>query len=161
MTKQEMTVLFKYDAWATDHQLSVIKNLSEAQYEKDLGSSHRGIQGTVTHLYGAQRVWLSRWTGKGQNAMPDGVLPLNGLRERWTILHNELLDYAQSLDDDKLRASFAYRDLRGNPYSQPLWQQMQHVTNHSTYHRGQITTMLRQLGTTPVPTDLIAYYRQH
>jgi uncharacterized damage-inducible protein DinB len=38
---------------------------------------------------------------------------------------------------------------------------MQHLANHSTYHRGQITTMLRQLGVTPVPTDLIAYYRQH
>jgi len=161
MTKQEMVVLFKYDAWATDHQLAVIKNLSDVQYEKDLGSSHRGIQGTITHLYGAQRVWLSRWNGKGQNAMPDGLLTLNGLRDRFSILHNELLEYTEGLSDEKLRASFAYRDLRGNPYSQPLWQQMQHVANHSTYHRGQITTMLRQLGVTPVPTDLIAYYRQH
>jgi uncharacterized damage-inducible protein DinB len=93
--------------------------------------------------------------------MPDGVLAHSGLREHWGILHNEVLDYAESLTDQKLLASFAYRDLRGNPYAQPLWQQMQHVANHSTYHRGQITTMLRQLGLTPVPTDLIAYYRQH
>src|SRR4051812_26430854 len=85
MTKTEMIVLFKYDAWATDHQLAVIKNLSDAQYEKDLGSSHRGIQGTITHMNGADRVWLARWTGKGPNAMPDGVLPQAGLRERWTI----------------------------------------------------------------------------
>jgi uncharacterized damage-inducible protein DinB len=161
MTKQEMIVLFKYDAWATDHQLAVIKNLSDAQYEKDLGSSHKGIQGTITHMYGAERVWLARWTGKGQNAMPDGILPQAGLHEHWSILHNEILEYAESLTDQKLFASFAYRDLRGNPYAQPLWQQMQHVANHSTYHRGQITTMLRQLGVTPVPTDLIAYYRQH
>jgi uncharacterized damage-inducible protein DinB len=161
MTKQEMIVLFDYDAWATDHQLTVIENLTDTQYEKDLGSSHRGIQGTITHMYGAQRVWLSRWTGKGLNAMPEGVLPKAGLRERWTILHNEIQEYAESLSDQKLFASFAYRDLRGNPYSQPLWQQMQHVANHSTYHRGQITTMLRQMGVTPVSTDLIAYYRQH
>jgi uncharacterized damage-inducible protein DinB len=161
MTKQEMIVLFKYDAWATDHQLAVIKNLTDAQYEKDLGSSHRGIQGTITHMYGAERVWLARWSGKGENAMPDGVLPQAGLRERWAILHHEVLDYAEGLTDQKLFASFAYRDLRGNPYAQPLWQQMQHLANHSTYHRGQITTMLRQLGMTPVPTDLIAYYRQH
>ena len=161
MTKQETVVLFKYDAWATDHQLTVIKSLSDAQYEKDLGSSHRGIQGTITHMYGAERVWLARWTGKGANAMPEGVLPQSGLRDRWNVLHTEILEYAESLTDQKLFSAFPYRDLRGNPYSQPLWQQMQHLANHSTYHRGQITTMLRQLGVTPVPTDLIAYYRQH
>jgi len=112
-------------------------------------------------MYGAERVWFARWTGKGQNALPEGVLSQAGLRERWTILHNEMLEFAGSLTDEKLQASFAYRDLKGNPYAQPLWQQMQHLANHSTYHRGQITTMLRQVGATPVPTDLIAYYRQH
>ena len=161
MTKKEMVVLLKYDAWATDHQLAVIRNLSDAQYEKDLGSSHRGIQGTITHMYGAERVWLSRWTGKGPNAMPEGILARTGLHERWTVLHREMMEYGESLTDEKLLLSFAYRDLKGNPYAQPLWQQLQHVANHSTYHRGQITTMLRQLGMTPVPTDLIAYYRQH
>jgi uncharacterized damage-inducible protein DinB len=161
MTKKEMVVLFKYDAWATDHQLAVIRNLNDAQYEKDLGSSHRGIQGTITHMYGAQRVWLARWTGKGANAMPEGILARTGLHERWIAVHREMLEYAESLSDEKLMMSFAYRDLRGNPYAQPLWQQLQHLANHSTYHRGQITTMLRQLGVTPVPTDLIAYYRQH
>jgi uncharacterized damage-inducible protein DinB len=161
MTKQEIVVLFKYDAWATVHQLSVIENLSDAQYERDMGSSHRGIQGTISHIYGAQRVWLARWTGLGANAMPEGNLSRGGLRDRWAVLHGELLDYAESLTDEKLYAMFVYKDLRGNPYSQPLWQQMQHVANHSTYHRGQITTLLRQLGVTPVPLDLIAYYRQH
>jgi uncharacterized damage-inducible protein DinB len=37
---------------------------------------------------------------------------------------------------------------------------LQHVVNHSTYHRGQIATMLRQLGTKAIPTDLIAYHRE-
>ena len=161
MTKQEIVVLFKYDAWATSHQLSAIEKLSDEQYEKDMGSSHRGIQGTLSHCYGAERVWLARWTGKGANAMPEGLLSRHGLRDRWNALHAEMLEYAEGLTDEKLFATFAYKDLRGNPYSQPLWQQMQHIANHSTYHRGQITTMLRQLGIPPVATDLIAYYRQH
>ncbi len=41
------------------------------------------------------------------------------------------------------------------PYAQPLWQMLQHLANHSTYHRGQVTTLLRQLGAKPVGTDLI------
>lgn len=52
------------------------------------------------------------------------------------------------------------RTTKGEPYSHPLWQMMQHLINHGTYHRGQVTTMLRQLGVKPVATDLIAFYRQ-
>ena len=44
--------------------------------------------------------------------------------------------------------------------AQPLWQLLQHVANHSTYHRGQITTMLRQLGAKATSTDLIIFYRE-
>jgi len=48
----------------------------------------------------------------------------------------------------------------GKQTSGPLWTMLQHVANHSTYHRGQITTMLRQLGARAVGTDLIAFYRE-
>jgi DinB family len=39
------------------------------------------------------------------------------------------------------------------------WRIALHVVNHASYHRGQITTMLRQLGREPIGTDLMAYYR--
>lgn len=53
----------------------------------------------------------------------------------------------------------AYRDTKGNPYASPVWQILLHLTNHGTYHRGQVSNMLRQLGRTPAPQDLIVYYR--
>lgn len=46
------------------------------------------------------------------------------------------------------------------PWSEPLYQQIQHVFFHSMYHRGQVVTLLRQLGQTPPRTDLIAFYRE-
>ncbi len=51
-------------------------------------------------------------------------------------------------------------DLKGNPHSNVLWQTLQHLANHGTYHRGQVTTLLRQLGAKPVGTDLIGFYRE-
>jgi uncharacterized damage-inducible protein DinB len=42
----------------------------------------------------------------------------------------------------------------------PLWQALQHLVNHGSYHRGQVTTMLRQVGAGPVSTDLIVFYRE-
>jgi uncharacterized damage-inducible protein DinB len=38
---------------------------------------------------------------------------------------------------------------------------LQHVVNHGSYHRGQVTTLLRQLGApAPKSVDLIAFYRE-
>jgi uncharacterized damage-inducible protein DinB len=62
--------------------------------------------------------------------------------------------------DQDLVKSLTYKDLKGNSYTQPLIQTIQQVLNHATYHRGQVVTMLRQLGVKPVNTDLITYYRQ-
>jgi uncharacterized damage-inducible protein DinB len=51
--------------------------------------------------------------------------------------------------------------LSGQPGSTVFWQMAQHVVNHATYHRGQVTTMLRQLGVEPAQAmDLIAFYRE-
>ena len=53
-----------------------------------------------------------------------------------------------------------YKVFTGAEFSNPLWQSLHQLTNHATYHRGQIITMLRQFGAKPVSTDLIGYYRE-
>jgi uncharacterized damage-inducible protein DinB len=54
-----------------------------------------------------------------------------------------------------------YRTTDGKSQAQPFWQMLQHVVNHGSYHRGQVTTMLRQLGAAPPKAmDLIAFYRE-
>jgi uncharacterized damage-inducible protein DinB len=51
-----------------------------------------------------------------------------------------------------------YVNLHGQTYRYPLWREMYHVVNHSTYHRGQLTTMLRQLAARPIPTDFLVFH---
>ena len=75
-------------------------------------------------------------------------------------MERDLLAYVGGLSAADLERSFDYRDMKGNPHSSLLWQTLQHVANHSTYHRGQVTTLLRQLGAKPVGTDLIGFYRE-
>jgi uncharacterized damage-inducible protein DinB len=53
----------------------------------------------------------------------------------------------------------AYKDTRGNAYTSPMWQLLQHVPNHATHHRSEIATMLTMVSGSPPPTDLILYYR--
>lgn len=163
MSPRDIQNLFDYDLWATNIQLEAISKLSREQYVKDMGSSYGGLRGTLVHIYAAQRIWFERWTG----GSPAGLMTqqdfpeFTGLVQEWSALREQVQQFIRNLTGEKLTARLAYRDLKGNPASLPLAYQMQHVVNHSTYHRGQITTMLRQMGVTPpLSVDLIGYYRK-
>jgi uncharacterized damage-inducible protein DinB len=81
------------------------------------------------------------------------------LNNRWQQYLENINTYLAAISDNILATSLLYTDTRGNKHFEPLYQQMQHKVNHSSYHRGQIATMLRQLGEKPIATDLIEFYR--
>ncbi|HYR87851.1 MAG TPA: DinB family protein [Terriglobia bacterium] len=151
----------EYDEWATNQLLDAAAKLDPANFRKDLGTSFQSVHGTLVHLYGAQLVWLARWKGSNPGGLitAEQVPTLAELRDRWAGLYLELRDYIRPLTSDQLNAPLPYKDLSGNPWAQLLYQQIQHLMFHSMYHRGQVVTLLRQLGQTPPHTDLILYYR--
>jgi uncharacterized damage-inducible protein DinB len=162
MTLKECKALFAYDRWATNRLLETVATLAEDQYRKDLGSSFGGVRGTLVHIYGADWVWLQRWRGNSPAALikEDEIPTLGLLKQRWEELRLDLDGFLGSLTEEKLQASLNYKDIKGVPHSLPLYQQLQHRINHSTYHRGQVVTFLRQLGAKPQGTDLIHFYRE-
>ena len=68
------------------------------------------------------------------------------LRAKWAEQEARLLAFVGRLTQEDLNRVMEYKTLKFGVYKNPLWQSMQHVVNHGTYHRGQITTLLRQLG---------------
>src|SRR5438034_10676008 len=99
MDLAETKSLFDYDRWATAKQFEVVKNLNDEQYEKDLGSSHGGIRGTLVHIYGAQQVWFARWNGTSPPALP-GVTEAPTRRilaDKWHALRMELNEFMSGL----------------------------------------------------------------
>jgi uncharacterized damage-inducible protein DinB len=164
MHVRDLHSLYEFNSWANTRTLQSVESLSPADYARDLGSSHGGVHGTLVHTMGAEDIWLKRWQGESPARFYSAAdFPtFKEVRERWAALDASLLTFVRYLaaDADAQRI-VDYRDLKGNPYSQPLWQLMQHLVNHSTYHRGQVVTMLRQLGATPASTDLVAFYRLH
>ena len=161
MNMEEIRVLFDFDAWATDRTLESVSAVPVGTYLEDLKSSHGGIHGTLVHIYRSNMIWLQRWKGSPPSApaAANDIPDLESLKSHWREYRADSDRYLGSLDDAKIRGLFSYNDLRGNPQSEPLFQQMQHLINHSSYHRGQIVTMLRQTGFKPIGTDLILYYR--
>ena len=161
MTLAEILSLFDYDEWATDRTIESVSSLPGEKYQEDLKSSHGGIHGTLVHIYGADMVWLHRWKGTSPSASAkvEEIPDLEALKIRWKEYRINLGNYLRSLTEGKLAAPVSYSDMKGIQHAEPLYQQMQHRINHSSYHRGQIVTMFRQLGGKPVGTDLITFYR--
>lgn len=154
--------LFAYDAWANRRMLDTCAALSQEQFTRDLGSSFRSVRDTLAHIMGAEWLWLERFHGRSHASIPsaDQYPDLASLRTRWTQFESELLSYVNGLSIADLERSFDYKDTKGTPHSNLLWQTLQHLANHGTYHRGQVTTLLRQLGAKPISTDMIGFYRE-
>ena len=162
ITPEDARTLYAYDAWANRRMLDACSALSAEQFTRDLGSSFRSVRDTLAHIMGAEWLWLERLRGRSPAVLPGGdqYSDLAALRARWTPFESELLSYVGGLSAADLERSFEYHDLKGNPHSNPLWQTLQHLANHGTYHRGQVTTMFRQLGAKPIGTDMIGFYRE-
>ena len=164
MTLQDLQTLVDYHYWARDRLLAALEPLTSEQYARDLGNSFRSIRETVTHIYAAEWAWYQRWKGESPTALlpADRFPDLAALRAEWSEQERKLRAYVNGLGDGGVSRIVEYKLLSGQAGASPVSQMVQHVVNHASYHRGQITTMLRQIGAEPAkPMDLIAYYRVH
>jgi uncharacterized damage-inducible protein DinB len=162
MNVEEFRLLYEFNSWANHRTLESCASLTDEQLTRGLGSSFPSVRDTLAHILGAEWLWLERWHGRLPNALPKATdYPnLEALRARWSEVERDLLDYVVSLSNEDLARILSIKTTQGVPYSQPLWQMLQHLVNHGSYHRGQIATMLRQLDTKAQATDLIVFYRQ-
>ncbi len=160
MNRQDVLALYEYNAWANGRTLGAVEGLTPEQFVKDLGNSFPSVRDTLVHIAGAEWAWLRRWQGESPTKLIPGTdFPTFGsVKERFATIQRERQAFLASLTEERLVQPFDYKDLAGNAYRLPLVQSMQHVVNHGTYHRGQVTTMLRQLGARPVSTDMSRYY---
>ena len=158
----EIRELFAYDRWAADRLLDAASGLSDDQLTRDLGSSFPSVLATFVHILSSDWVWLRRWHGESPTGRPEewDVSSLEAVRARWTEVRAQRDALLATLDDEGLDRVVAYRNTAGRDYRNTMGQMLRHVINHAAYHRGQIVTLLRQLGATPPATDLIVFHRE-
>jgi uncharacterized damage-inducible protein DinB len=150
-----------YTAWASLLLLDAAAALTPEELTRDFQTADRSVVGTLVHIYAADQIWLARVVGGPESfSISDSERSLLGLRIAWPPLLEGWKKWAANMSDEDVRAQFAYTDTKGRPWRQPLWQIIQHVVNHGTHHRGQVSGFLRSLGHTPPVTDLHHYYRQ-
>jgi len=156
----EIRNLFDYMYWAHERMMRPIVDMPTDELTRSLGSSHSSLRDTLVHILSVEWIWLSRWHGISPPALldPAGFPDLDSIEKRWASLRHELQRFLGQIRDENLNVAIHYRSVRGEDLTLPLVCTLQHLVNHHTYHRGQVATLLRQLGREPVSTDMTLFF---
>jgi len=159
MDKDEIRQLYDYNRWANARTFDAAERLTDAEFARALGGSFPSVRETLVHLVWAEWVWLRRWLGESPRERFDAAEFSNvaAVRSRWDEIERERAEFIVGIDEARLGAVVAYVNAAGEEWRYPLGQMMLHVANHSTYHRGQVATLLRQLGAAAPSTDFLYY----
>ena len=158
----EIGWLYAYHRWAGQRMLDSVASLSDEQRLRPAVSSFPSVIQTVAHIVGADWVWLKRWQGNSPDTLPSGWedLSLEQLRDVWTEVLDQQQNFIATLSEQRLRSVLVYTNFAGEEVRGELGGFMRHVVNHATYHRGQVTTLIRQVGGTPLSTDMAQFIRE-
>jgi uncharacterized damage-inducible protein DinB len=140
--------LVDYHYWARDRLFEALNPLTSDQFTRDLSSSFPSVRDTLVHLYVADWGWYLLWQGQSLTDPPaaDSFPDLESVRGAWQEQESKVRGFVKNLAED---------DVGG------FWQRLLHLVNHASYHRGQVTTMLRQLGAeAPKSQDMIIFHRE-
>jgi uncharacterized damage-inducible protein DinB len=152
-----------FNLWANERICSVTEELTDEQMTQEIPSSFSSIQKTLLHIWDAQLIWINRIEGVSLKEFPSKNFSgtKKGIIDGLLSSSQKLKDLANSNDEEVLTSIKKYATLKGAIVTSALYQVFAHVCNHGTYHRGQLVTMLRQVGVTEIPsTDLIYFYRE-
>jgi uncharacterized damage-inducible protein DinB len=162
MSADHLISLVKYNQWANERICGYINEGGEKIADTELISSFPTIRKTLFHLWDAQVIWMKRLRGESSNTWPSHNF--NGsLKEATELIllnSSDYIQFAEGLIENQHLGDVEFKSLDGTAYHNTIEEIIMHVMNHSTFHRGQLITMLRSAGFTSVgSTDLIRYFR--
>ena len=151
--------LYAYNRWAHARTLSVVASLSPAELRQDLGGNFSSLWGTLVHIFGVEWLYPQRWKGVSPTALPaaEQFVDLAALQTFWDEVRADQQGFIDHLNEPRLQRPVEYVNFHGEKFSYPLVDQMRHLVNHSSYHRGRAALQLRTLGKEPLATDYLLY----
>ncbi len=162
VTKHDIQQLFEFDRWATNRTFDAVATLTTEQFTRDLGGAFRSVRDTLVHIVTSEWAWIAYWNRPSHtpdflekmwssenadfdpNRFPDFV----SVQQKWAEIEREQIDFVNRVTEEGLRRMLPVRETHLS-----VANLMQHVANHGTYHRGQISLMMRQLSAVPLATD--------
>ena len=160
MTVPEIKTLYAYNRWANGRIVGAAQPLDSKDFTRDLATSHRSVRGTLIHILWGEWLWLQRWRGESPKQIfdPEDFPDTAAIESRWRQVERQQDNFISGLDAERLDARVSYQNLQGQRWEYTLAHMMQHLANHSSYHRGQVVTLLRQLGQSAPATDFLVFF---
>lgn len=147
-----------YNRWMNDKCYAAAAELTDEERKRDLGAAFGSVHGTLNHLLLADQAWLQRFRGEAVTMKaPDQELyaDFDQLREARRRMDDEIAAWAEGLEEAFGERPFRFYSVSyGKERAVPGWSVVAHLFNHQAHHRGQLTTLLSQLGQEVAPTDL-------
>lgn len=150
--------MYDYSIWANDRIFNHMQSLPEDVFLQEVNLGFSSIAEVFGHLAAAEEVWFARI--KEDSPPPLAARPfanMEAARHYMNQLQTRHRDYLATVDD--MGKVVTYHNTAGEAFQNSISEILQQVINHGTYHRGNITTMLRHLGHKGVITDYIAFLR--
>ena len=140
--------MFEFVRWADQQMLAASRSVPDEAYFKDQQISIGSIHKLLVHCMAAQWIWLSRWRGESPPRIEnhEDYPSRDSVLLRWPLVHSALTDFLGTQTPKSLARDIQYRTSKGELYALPLGDLMLYVIDHSTYHRGQLNTMIKKAG---------------
>lgn len=150
--------LFSYHRWAALKCLEHVQYLGEDLYEREGANSFASIRKTVEHTITVEKLWLMRMMGfEKPPAEHFDVETAEKAKKAFMLLHAEMELYFSSLTQEQWEETLEFTNLRGDHFKNTREEMLFTFINHASYHRGQITSFLRQFGKEGIPLDYIYF----
>jgi uncharacterized damage-inducible protein DinB len=158
ITKSHNQLMAQYNEWMNSRMYALCASLPDSELRKDRGAFFKSIYATLNHIAYGDLAFLSRFTGN-PSVVPELGADLFGtfelLRAERAALDQRILVWAESLSSSWLAETLTYRSkIDGKSRTVPRWMLVTHMFNHQTHHRGQVTTLLSQMGLDVGTTDI-------
>jgi uncharacterized damage-inducible protein DinB len=151
---------YAYMVWADDRILAATATVPEEGFRRDQNISAGSIHKLILHTLGAQWVWLGRWQGDSARTFPrpEELPTLAAVQRHWAEVHQAVLAFVSEQTDESVGRRVEY--IRNNQrHNNRLLDIMCHLVDHSTYHRGQLNSMIKLAGGKPADVGYITYRR--
>lgn len=168
--QHNFSLLSRYNQWMNNKLYQLAATLSQDELLEHRGAFFGSVAGILNHLLVADLIWLNRFRQlpiQPQSLLPLQQLPLPTaldqlLYQDFTQLYQArqqvdglILAFVAELDEPQLQQLLSYKNMKGELMQKKLASVLQHVFNHQTHHRGQLTTLFSQMGLDVGVTDLL------
>lgn len=164
MNKQDIMILYQYNAWSNAKILDAASNITREQFLAPAPFPHGGLRGTLVHALFGEWLWRQRWEGTAPaftfRLKAEEFPTVESLRARWADEDTSLIKFVANLTEERLYSKIKYTSTEGYPYERVLWETMAHFVNHGTQHKTEAAAILTSLGHSPGDIDLIVYLNE-